>query len=161
MENQKLKKADQDRIKYIIEQIDSTLKLIKGYSFKRFEKNNKLKSEVRFILHKIGKSGVKIKRRPFEGVFMWSLFSFIEWGQFDDDDEILWDLLKGYTHRGTKYESLKDYRDMLERIYKGEPPIPSKEFLKRKQSENKKVEYITDYKYPTKTSKSLWTVKKK
>lgn len=161
MEFQKFKKADLDRIKYILEQMDNTLNLIKGYSFKRFEKNNSLKTDVRLLLHKIGKSGVKIKKRPYAGVFMWNLFTFIEWGQFDEDDEFLWDLLKGYTYKGTRHESLADYRNMLGNIYEGKPPIATKKGLKVEQLDDKKVEYITDYKYPTKTSKSLWTVKKK
>lgn len=130
---------DKQKLENIIGLLDSTFKL---YNIKKseFNKDETLRNKVTKNLRKVGKLGIGISKslkRDYEDKFFWPLFHFLENWTIEENDDVSWDLLKGYTEKGTKHESLKNHRDILKRIWIAEF------VLRRKDKPAPDIEKIT------------------
>lgn len=130
---------DKQKLESIIGLFDSTLEF---YDVKKskFNKGETLRNKVTQNLRKAGKLGLGISKslkRDYEDKFFWPLFYFFENWTIEENDDVSWDLLKGYSEKGTKHESLKNHRDILKRIWIAEF------VLRRKNKPAPDIEKIT------------------
>ena len=149
--------SDKELLEFILGSFEYARQYLKYFSEDKFEKDLKTKDAVCYRMYKIGIAtgalSEKIKNRHTN--FPWTLYSIWE---YEHSPEVIWDLIKRPQKVNGNFDSLLDLFSQLEIIYFKEF-FPEK--LKLKQSKTKETQLSTEYKYPIKTSHSIWTVKNK
>lgn len=110
---------DRKIIKQLIELFNETIKLTE-INKSELNANESLRKNLSLKLREIGKLGKSISPQlvlNYQNIFFWGLFDSLENWTIDKNDDVSWDLIKGYTHKGVKYESLKNHKNNLEKIY--------------------------------------------
>lgn len=111
---------DKKTIQQIIELLKDVVKLSE-VSWTEFNQNESLRKEIGLKLRTVGKLGKLISPRlilNYQKQFFWGLFMSLEHWTIEKNDDVSWDLLKGYSHNGMEYESLKKHKANLEKIFK-------------------------------------------
>ncbi|MFC5196260.1 hypothetical protein ACFPH8_13045 [Bizionia hallyeonensis] len=110
---------DKKIIKQIIELFNETIKLSQ-VNKSELNSNESLRENLSLKFRKIGKLGQSISPQlvlNYQNNFFWGLFVSLENWTIDKNDDVSWELIKGYTHKGVKYDSLKNHKNNLEKIY--------------------------------------------
>ena len=125
---------------------------LSGMTESEFNEDPKTRDAISYCLLKLGKSisALSIEIRDSYNGFPSIIGLYGEMNNFSDEE--LWEMLNN-----SEFGVLQ-YSDFFNNMYEGE--INGKKKTKN-IPENKKVEYVWDYKYPIRTKSSIWTVKKK
>jgi uncharacterized protein with HEPN domain len=109
---------DKEKIEKIITLIGKTCEL-SSTSKKQFYDDLNLRAKVTLKLRLIGEIGESISKnlkKDYNDELIWSLFWLLKKWIIEDEDDT-WDLLKGYSFKNEKYESLDVHSDILKRIW--------------------------------------------
>lgn len=148
--------SDKELLEYILGSLEYTRQYLKYYNEDKFEKDLKTKDAVCYRMYKIGVATnfLSDKIKKLHPNFPWLLYNIWE---YEHNPEVIWDLNRKPQKMNGNFDSLLDLFSQLEIIYFKEY-FPEK--LMSKQSKVKESQLTTDFKYPIKTSHSIWTVKK-
>jgi uncharacterized protein with HEPN domain len=148
---------DKDIFKYILGSIELIYNYLENYTIEKYERDIMIQDAVCNRMHCIGIAASDFSKDITDKYpdFPWSFYEV--WIIFNDP-EIIWDLVRKNNDSDEDFESLKSYFSKLEEIYLMEYYPLDNKYKKRKKT--KETPWSTDYKYPIKTSKSIWTVKK-
>lgn len=153
--------TDKQIIEYILGSFEYIFSYTENCKEKDFENELLIQDAVYHRLQCIG-IAVKDLSANFgqkHAEFPWAFYMILD----INPPEVIWELISSKTNNN--FGSIKSLFNELEKLYFKEfypnqtkSTTPIKE---TKEPKKKKIIYTTDYKYPIKTSKSIWTVRKK
>ena len=149
--------SDKELLEYILGSFELARHYLKYYNEDKFEKDLKTRDAVCYRMYNIGiaTNFLSDKIKDSHPNFPWLLYNIWE---HEHNPEVIWNLIRRPQKVNGDFDSLLDLFSQLEIIYFKEY-FPEK--LKSKQRKIKETQLSTDYKYPIKTSHSIWTVKNK
>lgn len=152
--------SDKQLFEYILGSFEYILSYTENFTEKEFENELLIQDAVYHRLQCIGIAAKDLSSNLGQKYadFPWFFYLILD----ENPPEVIWELINSKSN--SDFESIKSLFNELEKLYFKEF-YPNKTKLtsikKTKEPKKKKIIYTTDYKYPIKTSKSIWTVRKK
>ena len=150
--------SDEQLFTYVLGSFQYILSYTENCTEKEFENELFIQDAVSYRLVCIGHATQNLYSNLGQKYadFPWSLYFYID----ENPRDLIWELIS--SESDSDFDSIKSLFNELEQLY-------FEEFYPNKTNTNKEIKRIkkkkiissTDYKYPTKTSKSIWTVRKK
>lgn len=132
---------------------------LKNYTLAKFEKDIKIQDAVCYRMHCIGIAASDFSEEILtkHPDFPRDLYTIWAWY---NNPWTIWDLAKAKHRKVDDFDSLSSLFSKLEEVYFLEY-FPTRLKSKEEKKINDEVSWSTDYQYPIKSNKSLWSVKKK
>jgi uncharacterized protein with HEPN domain len=150
--------TDKEVLEYILGSLELIKEYLKGVTYKKFENDLKIQDSVCHRMYCIGNAVEFLSNQIKDNHpnFPWELYRY--WVHFHNDPDTIWQLAKENEEIIDDFDSIYSLFCKLEEIYFFEF-FPKK--TPKVEKSKTQIAWSTDYKYPIKTEKSIWTVKKK
>lgn len=152
--------SNKQLFEYILGSFEYILSYTENFTEKEFENDLLIQDAVYYRLQYIGIATKELSSNLGQKYvdFPWLFYLILD----ENPIEVIWELINSKSN--SDFDSIKSLFNELEKLYFKEFPsnrTKQQSIKKTKELNKKKIIYTTDYKYPIKTSKSIWTVRKK